>query len=65
MRIGIYGVQPSLFDSALNDFLDIDYISDKSALSPVEQLYSARGSQSVGTGTYVTDFTSTDPKDFK
>jgi len=44
MDINIYGVQPSLFDAALEDFLDIDHVSSSSALSPIEQLYSARGS---------------------
>lgn len=54
-----------MFESTINDFLDINFQSSTSGLSLSEQLFTARGSQSVAVGSYVTDFTSTDPKDYK
>lgn len=52
--VGIYGVQPSIFESLLPDFLDVNYKSN-SALSMGEQLYTPRGSQSFGSGKYLQD----------
>lgn len=65
LNIDMYGLQPSMFDSTINDFLDVNYQSPTSGLTLSEQLFTARGSQSVAVGSYVTDFTSTDPKDFR
>jgi hypothetical protein len=48
--IGFYAVQPNAFDVARKDYLSV-YESD-SGLPFAEQLYTARGSQSVGLGTY-------------
>jgi hypothetical protein len=49
-------VQPSIFDAALEDFLVTKWTTG-SALSLGEQLYTARGSQSVGIGHYITEAT--------
>ena len=62
--MAIEAAQPSVFDALIDDFLDIAWHT-RSKLSYGEQLYSARGSQSAGVGAYVTDFTSTDPNNYK
>ena len=61
MSIGITGGQPNLMKSLVQDFIDVDWKS-KSALSLSEQMYTAKGSQSVAVGSYVTETTSTNPK---
>lgn len=61
MPISIDAAQPDLYQSLVPDFFDISWKS-RSALSLSEQLYTAKGSQSVGVGQYVAETTSTDPK---
>jgi hypothetical protein len=53
MEMSIEGGQPDLFKALISDFVDIDWKS-RSALSLGEQLYTAKGSQSVAVGSYVT-----------
>jgi hypothetical protein len=43
LNMNIYGIQPSMFDASLDDFMSTNVVTD-SALSLAEQLYSARGS---------------------
>lgn len=43
-KVGIYGVQPSLFEASHTELMDIGYFNRTSNLSMVEQLYTARGS---------------------
>lgn len=47
--INIHGVQPTIFNTLINDFFDIGFQTD-SGLSLGDQLYSKRGSQSGATG---------------
>ena len=49
-----------MFDTALEDFMSTKVVTD-SALSLGEQLYSARGSQSIAVGSYVADTVNADP----
>ncbi len=49
ITIGLYAVSPHVFRPLLSDFLRVHSRTD-SALSLGEQLYTARGSQSFGTG---------------
>lgn len=41
--VGIYGIQPGMFEATVNDFLVLEYQSN-SSLPIAEQLYSAKGS---------------------
>ena len=41
--VQIYGVQPSMFDSTMSEFLKIEYNNKSTGLSLAEQLYTARG----------------------
>ncbi|KAM3144375.1 hypothetical protein pb186bvf_003539 [Paramecium bursaria] len=50
----IYGVSPSIFDLGFNRFLKVEQ-SQKSDLNPVQQLYTAKGSQSVIMGTSIAE----------
>lgn len=59
LDVGFYGVQPSIFDATVPEFLRLSFKSD-STLSIGEQLYTAKGSQGVGTGQYAIDFLKTD-----
>jgi hypothetical protein len=58
--IDIYGVQPSMFNSTLDDFLKVSW-QGKSALSLGEQFYTAKGSQSVAVGEFIGEYTNTNP----
>lgn len=42
-KVYMYGVQPSVFDAFIDDFLKVAW-SSKSSLSLGEQLYTAKGS---------------------
>lgn len=54
-RPSVVGVSPSLFSMGFNEFLTIESQSSKSGLNPVEELYTARGSQSAIVGTSYAD----------
>ena len=60
--MNIYGVQPSLFNATIDEFLKVKW-QGKSALPLADQLYSPRGSQSIAVGSYVTDTTTINPED--
>ena len=64
LPVGIYGVQPNVFNIAISDFLDVQYRTE-STLNVSDQLYSAKGSQSVAVGSYVTDFINIDPTELE
>lgn len=46
VNVGVYGVMPSMFDSTVSDFLDINYAQSPllTGTKLAEQLYTARGS---------------------
>jgi len=48
----IIGVSPTIFEASLSRFLKVEKCDEESALSLGEQLYTARGSQSVILGEY-------------
>ncbi|CDW84878.1 family protein [Stylonychia lemnae] len=48
---GVYGVQPSIFDAMINDFVKIGSQNDSTGMPLAEQLYTARGSQGMAVGT--------------
>jgi hypothetical protein len=62
-EIEVFGIQPSVFNASLDDF-NVPYWTSKSKLSLSEQLYTAKGSQSIGIGQFIAESTSTDPEDF-
>ena len=49
-QVGFYAVQPNVFEVSKPDFLSV--YSQESGLPLGEQLYTAKGSQSIGIGTY-------------
>jgi hypothetical protein len=61
--VGVYGVQPSIYDALLDDFLKMNYQSD-SALSLGEQLYTAKGSQSFASGSKLLEDVNVDPSNY-
>ena len=63
LQVNIEAGQPTLFDALIEDFLDVDW-KGSSALSFSEQMYSAKGSQSIAVGSFVTERTSTNPNNF-
>lgn len=62
--LDVHGVQPQIFDTLLEDFIDINFRTD-SGLSLGEQLYSTRGLQSGATGNILLEQTNYDPKNYK
>ena len=64
LTAGVLGVTPFLYDAALTEFLKKNYYDKSTGLNLAEQLYTARGTQGAGVGTYVASSTSTNPKVF-
>ena len=63
--VGVYGVQPSLFQSAHSELMEMDKWNRTSGLNIVEQLYTARGSQSMGIGALITNQANFDTDDYR
>lgn len=60
--ISVHGVTPTIFDTLIPEFIDINYRTH-SGLSLGEQLYSRRGSQSGATGNILVEKSNYNPDD--